>query len=111
MKDKTLFDMLNNLYYKKGLEYDKKLLNGYLATLWLSHDKSLLGLCNRVNKVLFRLPDEVVYKIYYDKIPKGKRFIKYIKKEKISDKNSKKLEYLKKYYNMSEQEAKMTIGV
>ncbi len=110
-KQLTLFDMLNNLYYKQGKPYDKKLLNAYLATLWLSHDKSLLSLTNRVNEVLFGLPDDVIYKIYYDKIPKGKRFIKYIKKEKVSEKNKDRLDYLMKYHEMSEREAKLTLGV
>lgn len=82
MKEKTIFDYLNNLYYKSRLEYDPKIAPAYLISLWLSHDKSLLPIVNKINPYHFLLDDRIIYAYYYDMIPKGKRYIKWIKKEK-----------------------------
>jgi len=82
MKEKTIFDYLNNLYYKSRLEYDPKIAPAYLISLWLSHDKSLLPIVNKINPYHFLLDDRIIYSYYYDMIPKGKRYIKWIKKEK-----------------------------
>ena len=106
MAKKTLFDYLNAIYYKKDIPYDKKVANGYILTLWLSHDRGLLDLSNEINKYLFKLPDEAVYSYFFDKVPKGKRFIKYVKKEKVDKKKQKEIDELVKIYNISEEEAK-----
>jgi len=43
MKDKlTLFDVLNSIFYKKEIVYNKKIANAYIMVLWLSHDPELL---------------------------------------------------------------------
>ncbi len=81
-KTYTIFDYLNNLYYKSRLEYDPKIAPAYLISLWLSHDKSLLPIVNKINPYHFLLDDRIIYSYYYDMIPKGKRYIKWIKKEK-----------------------------
>lgn len=107
MKDdkKTLFDFLNAIFYKKDIEYDKKVASAYMLTLWLSHDKSLIDMVNEINKHLFRLPDKAVYQYFYSKVPKGRRFLKYVKKEKMNE----DVKELCDKYNISEREAKLSL--
>lgn len=99
---KTLFDYLNAIFYKKDLKYDKKIANGYKLTLWLSHDKNLIYLTNRINQILFSVPDNLTYNYFYYEVPKGRRYISYVKKDK--GKNDKRVKELMKQYEMSERE-------
>jgi hypothetical protein len=108
-KEKNLFDFLNAIFYKKDIQYDKKIANSYLISLWLSHDRNLINVVNNINKYIFRIPDEATFLYYKYKVPRGKRFIKWIKKEKIDDKTKEKIEKLMKEYNISEREARESI--
>ena len=112
MKDKlTLFDVLNSIFYKKEIVYNKKIANAYIMVLWLSHDPELLVLSNKINKRLFTHSDKGVYEILYSKVPKGKRFVKWIKKQEIPEEKLPEIEELMKKYEMSEREARLTLGV
>ncbi len=103
MKEKTIFDHLNNLFYKNGLPFDKKICKMYLISLWLSHDERLLPILQKINPFHFSIDDEIIYQYYYEKIPKGKRFIRWVKKEGSDTKdddirqelNLSKMEYLR----------------
>jgi len=52
-----------------------------------------------------------VYEILYSKVPKGKRFVKWIKKQEIPEEKLPEIEELMKKYEMSEREARLTLGV
>ena len=106
MEKLTLFDYLNNLFYKKGLVYDKKIAPAYMITMFLSHDKSLLPIIDKINHLHFHIDDYLIYEYYYKNIPKGKRFLKYIKKEKTKEK-----ETLKSLYKLSKNEYQHYIGM
>lgn len=105
----TLFTFIQALFSKKKLTYNKKVANAYMLSLWLSNDDKLLGIVNRINKHLFSLDDELVWKYYFNLIPSGKRYIKYIKGDKrVSD----DLESLKKEHpNLSSKEAGMIVNL
>lgn len=105
----NLFDILNSINEKKPIEYNKKTASTYLLLLWLSHDRSLIKLCNQLNKYLFKLNDKQMYSMMYHTVPKKKRFIKWIKKEKLSNKKEKQVEQLMKKYDISRREAELTI--
>ena len=92
-KKLTIFDYLNNLFYKKGLVYDKKIASAYMITMFLSHDKSLLPIIDKINHLHFHIDDHLIYQYYYNTIPKGKRFLQYIKKDKTKDKETLKTQY------------------
>jgi hypothetical protein len=66
----------------------------------------LLPYVNAINEHIFRLNDESVYQYFYNKIPKKRRFIKWIKKEKLDEKENEMVKNLMEKYEMSEQEAK-----
>lgn len=104
--EKNLFDFLNAIFYKREIEYNKKIANAYIITLWLSHDRELIKLVNNINKYLFTLPDEAIYKYFWHKVPKRKRFIKYVKKDTKKDID---VSELCKRYNISEREAKLSM--
>lgn len=87
MSDDNIFTYLNAINYKKEVKYDKTIGNAYLLMLWLSHDKSLLHILNRVNEYIFNLPDEVVFKYLYYAVPRGRRFLKWVKKDKSEKEN------------------------
>lgn len=85
----TLFDFLNQILYKKDkLEYDKKIAPAYMLSMFLSHDNNLIDIVNKINKYQFNISDKIVYDYYYDKIPKGKRYLKWTKKRE-EEKNTK----------------------
>ena len=91
MADKpvNIFTYLNQIYYKRNTHaYNHKLASSHLLSLGLSHDPTLIEIVNRVNESIFRLSPQAVYDYYFHKVPKGKRYIKWVKKDKaVSEKD------------------------
>jgi len=101
----TIFDYLNSFYNKTGKIYNPSdKISSYMLALWLSHDESLLPIVDKLNEMLYNLSDEQIYNYLYDKIPKGRRYIKWVKKVKDDKFDPKKLQDL---YGYSKQEAKL----
>jgi hypothetical protein len=100
-----LFDALNAIFYKKeDYEYKKKDASLYGLCLWLSHDASLCNMVNELNYYIFWMPDEVGYKYFFNKVPRGKRFLKWVKKDKEKDYSD-----LAEKYGCSIEEIKKTV--
>lgn len=104
-----LFDVLNSIFYKKKIKYDKKDCNGYMLAMWLSHDKSLIHLVNDINPYIFSLKDDLIYKYFFQKIPKGRRFLKWTKKEPVDKKYKKRIDDFCERFEVSKMEAKKSI--
>jgi hypothetical protein len=105
--NKTIFDFINAINYKNRIEYDKKIAPAYMLSMWFSHDIKLLDIINEINKIQFTLPDKIIYKYLYHKIPKGKRFLKWTKKDKdknVSEKIKESFNDLNGKYNISKRE-------
>lgn len=103
MPQPTIFSFLNAINYKKtDIKYDPKLGSAYLLMLWLSHDRTLLAILNKINQYIFNLPDNVVYNYLYDKIPRGKRFLKWVRK--IQTDQEKNIEKELEEYKLSKKE-------
>ena len=85
------FDVLNSIFDKKEIDYKQSDLPPYIISLWLSGDKHLIDIVNRMNCVQFQIKPEMVYKYYFYKIPKGRRFIKWVKKKEVFTEDQKKL--------------------
>lgn len=107
----NLFDYLNQIFYKKRTyEYNKKIVNGYLLSLWLSHDERLLELVHNIVGLLWYTPDDIIYKYYLYNVPRGKRFIRWTKKTPQDKKREKRLEkIIKKNPKLSKREAMMVL--
>jgi hypothetical protein len=110
-KELTLFDFLNSIFYKKNLQYNKKIAPAYMLTMYLSHCEDLMETVNEINKFQFSLPDEHIYTYYWYKVPRGKRYIKWTKKSEIDKKVDKKIKEIAIEYNISELEAKNFIDL
>jgi len=111
-KPNDLFGCLNAICNKKPpIIYDKKEASAFIIMLWLSHEYDLMPWVDKINtnKLVFNVPDELTYKYFYDKIPKKKRFIKWIKKSKLSESKEKELKELCDKYNISKREAMMSL--
>lgn len=79
-KEPNLFDYINAFFDKKDIPYDKKKAGKYILVLWMSNDRESLEAVQTVCNKLFEIPDELVYQYLMEKIPRGKRWIKYPKK-------------------------------
>jgi hypothetical protein len=91
----TLFNYINQILYKTDkFPYDKKVAPAYILSVGLSHNKELLDIVNKINCLQFHLKDDIIYKYYKGAVPKGKRYIKWIKKSKEKDSFKKKIEAL-----------------
>jgi len=109
--NKKFFECLNSLFYKKKVEYNKKDCSAYLLSMWLAHDPDLIAIVNKINHLQFRLKDDIIYQYYFDKIPKGRRFIRWTKKEKEDKNTSKIIDSIIEEYNCSKQEAKKILSM
>ena len=102
----SIFNYLDAIYVKKDLLYNHKNCSSYILSLWLSHDKELLPIVAEMNAYQFSIPDELIYKYYWYKVPKGKRWIKWTKKNETKE-ESQFVQDLKQSEFISTQEAKM----
>lgn len=101
----TIFDYMNSFFYKKGNIYNKDdKISSYMLCMWLSHDENLLPIIDKLNELLYNIPDEQVYNFLYNKIPKGRRYIKWVKKTKDDKFDPSEL---MEEYNISSSEAKL----
>jgi len=104
-----LFGTINAINNKIDIKYDKKIASAYMLTLWLSHEKELMFYVDKINQMLYSLPDELVFKYFFKKIPKKRRYIKWIKKGKVNKKKQKEIDILCNTYNISKNEAMISI--
>jgi hypothetical protein len=79
--------------------------------MWLSHDPELINLVNKLNPLQFLLRHDIIYQYYFEKVPKGKRFIRWTKKEKENKARRKEIEELAKELNVSKIEAGQILSV
>jgi hypothetical protein len=108
----TLFDFLNQIYLKtEKYPYDKRVASAYMLSLWLSHDKYLIHHVDKINRLQFLLPDDIIYQYYFDVIPKGRRYIKWTKKREENKKMKKEIESVMEGTNLSKREAKMILAL
>lgn len=102
----TLFDTLNNIFEKKSEPYDPKVVGGFMLSMWLSHDNNLLRICNRINRFHFMVRDKTIYDYYFHAVPKGRRFLRWVKKDKEASKDVQKIA---KEHGISIKEAKQFV--
>lgn len=79
-----------------------------MLSMYLAHERDLINMVQEMNKIQFSLPDgreQIVYEYYLDKVPRGRRFIKWTKKDKASKKKEKQLEEIMEELDVSKLEA------
>lgn len=103
IKQPNVFDFVNQINLKTSeLKFNEKQCPPYMLVLHYSHDNSLLEIVNNINKHLYNINSKYVYDYFYNKIPKKKRFTKWVKKDKKDNIN---VTELMEKYNISEREA------
>ena len=110
VKAKSIFQHLSGIKEKKESwaslsDMDKKSFSPFIINRWLSMNMDLLPIVNILQKYTIGfLSARDVYKVYLDFLPKQKTFDKYIKGSKSSKYNKEVLEYLSKWYGVSQRE-------
>ncbi len=101
----NLLDDLKNVFKFDNLEkVDTNKLHALIR--WLSFEPLNLGGCMKLNKYFFYMDKKVMLYALHFEVYKHKRFIQYMKKQKVEDKLLFLKERLQKYYNWSDRELK-----
>ncbi len=89
IKKKGLFDHLNAVTQYQNPDYwdtlsteDKKTYSDYMVNRFLSMKMEWVDFVNDVQKYWDVLTPREHYKVYADMLPRGRQFLKYIKKDK-----------------------------
>ena len=111
-KSKTLFQHLSGIKEKKDSweslsVMDRKSFEPFMVNRFLSMNMGLLELVNELQTyTIGQLAPKDVYKLYLEVLPKKKSFDKYIKAKGSDKYNDKVLDYLSRYYEVSQREVK-----
>lgn len=108
---KTFFDHLNQVIKDKKPNYwpsisdaDKKTWNTFMMNRYLSMNPEWIVIVDLFQKYNHTLDNELCYIVYANYIPKGKQFLRYIKKDKNTT-NKELIKYVSEYYECSLKEA------
>ena len=111
-KSKGLFEHLNALtasdknYFKKLSDVEKKSFSTYMINRFLSMHSELIEIVNYFQRFNNSLDSEIVFKLYYDILPKKKLWSKYIKSMHEVKYNSELIDFITKHYRISTIDAK-----
>lgn len=117
MKQKTIFDIINDIcfnkiHWKDQLEMDKKVVQPYMINRWLSMSTDYLDLIAEVQPLTDLLTTDQYYEFYRDILPKKKFFVKYVKSQIEKDEKNKNLiEFLAKFFQLSQREVEDMIKI
>lgn len=109
MEKITVFDYIKQIDSKVEKHvFDPKKCPKYMLALHYSQSNGLIDIANEINKILFSLNnDKIVYDYFFSKIPKGKRFIRWAKKNK--EEGNKEISDFAERNDISFREAKMLV--
>lgn len=114
---KIFFDHLNQIikdkkpnYWKSLSSEDKKTWNTFMINRYLSMNPEWIIIVDLFQKYNHFLDNKLCYIVYANYIPKGKSFLKYIKRDKDGT-NKELYKYISKYYECSLKEAKDYINI
>jgi len=109
-KKPTLFDILDQIKFKTSkYEYNKKDASAFMISMFLSLDSNLIDIVNKINSLQFGLDDDIIYKYYMDKVPKGRRYLKWPKKDPKDKQFDKDVEQEMSEKGLSKREAMMVV--
>jgi hypothetical protein len=105
----TIFDHVKNLFLKEKRwndfnEEERKTFLIYMINKIISMNPNYLGYVNLLQKYTGDLSQEAVFNFYYNILPKGKYFSKYIKGTKTEE-DEEKTNYISLYYECSKKQA------
>lgn len=111
-KAKSLFDHIKQItgvqdpkYWDKLSEQDKKSFSTYMVNRFLSMNTDWIDTVSEIQPYIQQLPNETVYKLYSDLIPKGRHYLKYVKGKKTTKYEDWLVETVRNEYECSSKEA------
>lgn len=111
-KQKSLFDHIKQItgvqdpeYWDKLSEQDKKSFSTYMVNRFLSMNTDWIDTVAEIQPYVQQLPNETVYKLYSDLIPKGRHYLKYVKGKKTTKYEDWLIETVRNEYECSSKEA------
>ena len=110
MKPKGLFDHINHItsnqtkdYWNTLTESDKKTWSNYMINRFLSMKMEWTDFVNEIQKL--KLAPRQLYLVYSNVLPKGKQYLKYIKKKKQTIYNTQVIQKISEYFEISQSES------
>ena len=110
LKSRGLFDHLNQVtqiqnknYWKNLTESDKKTWSNYMINRFLSMKMEWTDFVNEIQKL--NLKPKQLYLVYSNVLPKGKQYLKYIKKKKQTIYNTQVIQKISEYFEISQSES------
>ncbi len=110
MKPKGLFDHINQIttnqtkdYWNTLTESDKKTWSNYMINRFLSMKMDWTDFVNEIQKL--KLAPRQLYLVYSNVLPKGKQYLKYIKKKKNPIYNTQVVQKISEYFEISQSES------
>ena len=110
VKRKSLFDHINQItavqnlnYWDKISDEDKKSWSNYMTHRFLSMKIEWVELVNEVQK--YNLQPKELYKLYINTLPKGKQWLKYIKRRNKMEYPNWLINIVSNHMEISKQEA------
>jgi hypothetical protein len=110
MKLKSLFDHINHItskqtkgYWDSLNETEKKQWSNYMIHRFLSMKMEWADFVNEIQKL--NLKPKQLYLVYSNVLPKGKQYLKYIKKKKGTIYNTQVIQKISEYFQISQTES------
>ena len=110
LKPKGLFDHLNHITINKTKDYwitltetEKKQWSNYMINRFLSMKMEWTDFVNEIQKL--KLDPCMLYLVYSNVLPKGKQYLKYIKKKKQTNFNTEVVQKISEYFECSKSES------
>ena len=110
MKPKGLFDHINHItsnqtkdYWNTLTETEKKQWSNYMINRFLSMKMEWTDFVNEIQKL--KLAPRQLYLVYSNVLPKGKQYLKYIKKKKQTIYNTQVIQKVSEYFEISQSES------
>ena len=110
MKLKSLFDHINHITSKQTKGYwdslndrEKKQWSNYMINRFLSMKMEWTDFVNEIQKL--KLDSYQLYVVYSSILPKGKQYLKYIKKKKDPIYNTQVVQKISEYFECSQSES------
>lgn len=109
---KSLFDHIKAIcqeqdpnYWSKLTDADKRTWSTYMVNRFLSMNEEWVDIVNDIQLLTQTMTPEVVYKLYINVIPKGRRWLKYIKSTKNKKYEEWLIELMVKHFETSQKQA------
>ena len=110
LKPKGLFDHLNHITINKTKDYwitltetEKKQWSNYMINRFLSMKMEWTDFVNEIQKL--KLDSYQLYVVYSSILPKGKQYLKYIKKKKGTIYSKQVIQTFSEYFQISQSES------